>query len=509
MKRSVPITVAGLALAGGALAIAGAMGGAFVVAPKPAQAAEGACASLRAPGLFSHTAVTSAAMVAADPAKGMPAYCEVAAMVTPVAGSTIGVVVRLPESWNGKMLGLGGGGWAGNVRIEGAAPGLKTGYATVQTDGGHASTSPWETAWASNPESITDFAYRAIHQMTAVGKQVVVRYYGKPQSKAYYQGCSTGGRQGLMEVQRFPTDYDGVIAGAPVYNLLVQTSSVVRNHVFNAPGAGFTEEQLALVNRTVLKACDAKDGLVDGVIADPTACGWDPAELQCKPGAAAASDCLSESQVNALRTAYRGVQTIDGRTAAWPLAKGGEVGWSRFISTSNTTKDATNGGGLGGLRGPLLGDANFDMDKFDPDTNLATVRSSAFARAYEANDPTIGALVGRGGKLLMWHGWSDPGPSPIGTITYYKQVQSSVPAADSGVRLFMAPGVYHCGGGPGPDRIDLLSALDRWVQTGQAPQTLLATKADAKISRPLCAYPAVAHYKGAGDPDAATSFECR
>ena len=508
MKRSVPITAAGLALAASAFAAAGAMG-AFVAAPKSAHAAEGACASLRAPGLFRHTTVTSAAMVVADPAKGLPAYCEVTAVVTPVAGSNIGVVVRLPEAWNGKMLGLGGGGWAGNVRLDAAAPGLKTGYATAQTDGGHATTGPWDTAWASNPESITDFAYRAIHQMTAVGKLVVARYYGKPETKAYYQGCSTGGRQGLMEVQRFPDDYDGVIAGAPVYNLLVQTSAVIRDHVFTAPGAGFTAAQLSLVNRTVLGACDAKDGLADGVIADPGACAWDPAELQCKAGAAAGSDCLSEGQVNALRTAYRGVQTIDGRTAAWPLSRGGEVGWSLFISTSADKPDASNGGGLGGLAGPILGDPKFDMGKFDPDTDLAKVRSSAFAHAYEANDPTISTFVDRGGKLLMWHGLSDPGPSPVGTIAYYRQVESAVPAADSGVRLFLAPGVYHCGGGPGPDRMDLLGALDRWVQTGQAPQTLLATKADGKISRPLCAYPAEAHYKGAGDPDAAASFECR
>ena len=507
MKRSVSITAAGVALAGTALVAAGAAG-ALVAAPKPASAAVGACAALKAPGVYEHMSVTSAQMVAADAAKGLPAYCEVTAVISPAPGSKIGVVYRLPKDWNGKMLGLGGGGWAGNVRIESAAQGLKAGYATAQTDGGHASTGPWETAWASNPESIKDFAYRAIHLMTVAGKKVVVRYYGRRESRTYYQGCSTGGRQGLMEVQRFPADYDGVIAGAPVYNLLVQTSSVIRNHIFNAPGAGFTAEQLAMVNQAALKACDAKDGLADGVIADPRACGWDPGELQCKAGASGA-DCLSAAQVDALRSVYKGVQVVDGRTAAWPLSKGGELGWSRFISTSSTTADASNGGGLGGLRGPILGDPNFDMSKFDPDTDLARVRSSAFARAYEANDPAISAFTAHGGKLLMWHGWSDPGPSPIGTIAYYDQVRGAVPAAASDVRLFLAPGVYHCGGGPGPDQIDLLSAIDRWVQTGKAPSTLLATKAGARISRPLCAYPATQHYKGSGDPDDAASFECR
>ena len=506
MKRVAAFTIGGLTVA--ASAAAGLFGaGAIVAAPAPALAKADACAALTAPGLFGQTSVSSAKPVAADAAKGLPAYCEVTATVSPAAGSTIGVVYRLPVGWNGKMLGLGGGGWAGNVRIESATPGLKSGYATAQTDGGHGATGPWDTAWASNPEAITDFAYRAIHLMTEVGKEVVAKYYGKQETRAYFQGCSTGGRQGLMEVQRFPDDYDGVISGAPVYNLLVQTSSVVRNQILSAPGAGFTADQLKLVNDAVLKSCDAKDGLADGIITDPRACSWDPAELQCKPGAAGVA-CLSEGQVAALRSVYSGVQEIDGRQAAWPLSRGSELGWSRFIQTSTANPDASNGGGLGGLRGPILGDPNFDMAKFDHTVDLATVRSSAFARAYEANNPAIGAFT-KHGKLLMWHGWYDPGPSAIGTITYFRNVAGAAPDAADNVRLFLAPGVYHCGGGPGPDQFDLLGALDQWVKTGKPPQTLLATKVDAKISRPLCPYPAMPHYKGSGDPDAAASFECR
>jgi feruloyl esterase len=491
----------------GALAIASTPQAALAQ-PAPAAPASDACAALTASGLFDQTAVGSARMVAADAAKGTPAFCEVTATISPAAGSTIGVVYRLPEGWNGKLLGLGGGGWAGNVRIEEASEGLKRGYATLQTDGGHATTGPWDTAWASNPESVTDFAWRAIHMMTVVGKEVAAKYYGKAQTRTYYQGCSTGGRQGLMEVQRFPDDYDGVITGAPVYNLLVQTTAVVRNETFNSAGDGFTEEQLSLVNKAVLAACDAQDGLADGIVTDPRACGWDPAELQCKPGAAAGS-CLTDAQVNALRTLYRGVQEIDGRTVAWPLSKGSELGWSRFISISGSKGDPTNGGGLGGLRGPILGDPNFDLSKFNPDSDLARVMSSSFAKAYNADNPAIGDFTARGGKLLMWHGWYDPGPSAVGTIRYYDHVRGSVPGAQDSVRLFLAPGVYHCGGGPGPDRMDLLGAIDAWVQTGKAPETLLATKAGAKISRPLCPYPAMPHFKGSGDPDDAASFECR
>jgi feruloyl esterase len=505
MGRKGWLGLSGLAAAGLA---AIAVFGAGAPAPAAAQPQGGACAALTTAGLFKDTTVQSAVMVAPDAAKGTPAFCEVTAVVSPAANSRIGVVYRLPEGWNGKLLGLGGGGWAGNIRIETALGGLRRGYATLQTDGGHPGVSPWENSWAANPEAASDFSWRAIHLMTVVGKDVAGRYYGRPQDKTYYQGCSTGGRQGLMEVQRFPDDYDAVIAGAPVYNLLVQTSAVVRDQVFGAPGAGLSPEQMMMVNESVLAACDAKDGLADGVLADPRMCGWDPVELQCKPGQAAAS-CLSDAQVGALRAAYRGTQTIDGRVAAWPLAKGGEVGWSMFIPTSGKTPDATGGGGMSSLGKIITGDPNFDMSKFDPSQDLPRIMSSSFAREYNADNPAIGAFIKRGGKLLMWHGWSDPGPSPVGTITYYEQVRGSAIGADKSVRLFLAPGVYHCGGGPGPDKMDLLGAIDAWVKTGQAPQTILATKADAKISRPLCAYPAVAHYKGSGDPDAASSFECR
>ena len=488
-----------------ALCLAGAAGSQPVAG---AAAPGGACAALKAPGLFADTTVQDAHAVAADAGKGLPGYCELSAVISPVQGSAIGVVYRLPEGWNGKLLGLGGGGWAGNLRIESAAEGLKRGYATLQTDGGHPTTSVWDTAWAANPESITDFAYRAIHLMTVVGKQAAAKYYGRPQDKTYYQGCSTGGRQGLMEAQRFPDDYDGEITGAPVYNLLVQTSAVIRNQTFALIGSGVTADQLKLVNDAVLKACDGADGLEDGVIADPSRCAWDPSQVQCKPGELPGPGCLSLAQVEAVRRAYTGVKLSDGSVAAWPMARGGEVGWPVFMQISSSTRDSSNGGGFGGLRGPLLGDPNFDMSTFSAERDVPKVRASDFAKAYEANDPKLSAFTAHGGKLLMWHGWSDPGPSPVGTITYYNQVRASTPAAKTGVRLFMAPGVYHCGGGPGPDRIDLLTALDQWVTTGVPPATLIATKTSSKLSRPLCPYPQVALYKGAGDPDDAASFSC-
>ena len=491
----------------GAVAALGFEGAGLGARPAMAQAPGGAeaCSGLQASGLFKDTTVSSAQMVAAD--KGRPAYCEVTGVISPEARSHIGVVYRLPEGWNGKLLGLGGGGWAGNTRIETADQGLKRGYATLQTDAGHSAANVWDTSWASNPAAATDFAYRAMHLMTVVGKDVAARYYGHRQSKTYYQGCSTGGRQGLMEVQRYPADYDAASIGAPVYNLLVQTSAMVRDQTFAAPGAGFTPEQLNMVQKKALGACDAKDGAEDGVIADPRKCAWDPASIQCKPGQSG-DECLSASQVQSLRSAYSGVALPNGQRASWPLAKGGEAGWPIFLQINASRPDATNGGGMGSLGKVITGDETFSLESFRPATDVARIRSSDFARQYEANDPKIAPFLKRGGKLLVWHGWSDSGPSPVGTIAYFDKVRQANPESGQSARLFLLPGVYHCGGGPGPDKVDFLGVLDDWSKTGKAPATLLATKDKTPVSRPICAYPQVAVYQGHGDQDSASSFIC-
>lgn len=470
------------------------------------------CGSLQSAS-FTHTQVVAAKAVPANAGSAMPAFCEVQATISAVKGSSIGVVYRLPQPWNGKMLGLGGGGWAGNIQLNTATPGLKAGYATAQTDAGHAIPARFEDVWrpdlwGSNPEAMTDFQYRAIHLMTTVGKEVVAKYYGRAHSKAYFHGCSTGGRQGLMEVQRYPEDYDGVVSMAPVYSLTVQTSAVVRDNVLGAPGATLTAAQLAKVNEASLKACDARDGVTDQLLADPRQCTWDPAQMQCAASQSDAS-CLTPAQVNSLRTLYSGVKTKEGRFVAWPLSRGSEASWARFIGLSGYASDATHGGGLGKLVGPVFGDASFDLAKFEPDKHFDTLRKSAFAKAYEADDANISAFLRRGGKLLLWHGWNDPGPSPWLTIDYFERVKKAVPAASSSVRLFLSPGVEHCAGGPGLDRFDAVAALDAWVQTGKAPEILLTTKEKPKMSRPVCAFPVMARYKGSGDPNEAASFECK
>jgi len=508
MKRATLLALAA-AFGGSAMVAVGAAG--MLAAPraaeaKPAKLKPAACAALAKPGLFDQTTVSSAVAVAGDADKGLPAYCEVTAVISPTPGSKIGVVYRLPAAWNGKVLGLGGGGWAGDVKLIAAIEGLQRGYATLQTDAGHDPANLWNSTWSADPDMATDFAFRGVHLMTVVGKQVAVKYYGQAQSKAYFQGCSTGGRQGLMEVQRFPDDYDGVIAAAPVYNLTVQTTAVLRDNILTQPGGRLTTAALSLVNKAVLKACDAKDGLEDGIVADPRACDWDPAEIQCKDGQSG-DDCLSKGQAATLQAVYTGVQNFDGRVAAWPLSRGGELGWSVFLPTGEAKTDVS-GGGMSGLRATIFGDPNYDLSKFDQDADLASVMTSPFGRAYNADNPAISAFTGHGGKLLMWHGWYDPGPSPLATIRYYSQVKGTVADAGSSVRLFVAPGVSHCGGGPGPDKIDILAALDAWVSTGQAPDSVIAAKPKAGISRPLCAYPMKAVYKGSGDPNDAGSFAC-
>ncbi len=465
------------------------------------------CASLADGQWLSNATVGSAKWVAADAAKALPGYCEVQAVLTPAAGSTIGVVYRLPDNWNGKLLGLGGGGWAGNVRPETAAEGLKRGYATAQTDGGHTSTSPWDTTWATNPAAVTDFAYRAIHEMTDAGKKAVQFYYGRAHSKAYFQGCSTGGRMALMEAQRFPTDYDGIISGAPVYSLQVQTTSILRNQVFAKPGAAFSPAQLKLVQDAAVNACDAKDGLKDGLIASPTTCAWKPAALACKSGQSGDS-CLAPAQVAALDTLYAGIKAPDGNWAMFPLSKGGEAGWTAFIATGGGA-DQTRGGGMIGLS-PLIFGRQIDQASFSAATDVPAARASAFAKQYEAIDPDLAKFVAHGGRLILWHGESDPGPSTVGSSDYYKAAQRAAPdAAKDGVRLFMALGVSHCGGGPGADRPDTLTALETWVEKGQAPATLIATKADGSLTRPLCPYPAAAQYRGNGDTNDPKSYTCK
>lgn len=458
------------------------------VARDPAEA----CAELPGTTAFPGMQVTDVTYLAAE--ASLPDRCEVHGIIRPEPGSEIGVVYRLPRDWNGKLLALGGGGWMGNTTLQAASQGLTQGYATLQTDAGHTTGTGFDASpWALNPDGtanqpkLEDFSHRAIHLMTQQGKQVIASHYGRPATRAYYQGCSTGGRMGLMEVQRYPEDFDGVIAGAPVHTLQTQTSAQLRSLAFAAPGARLDPAHLELIHGAVMKACDARDGAADGVLRDPRTCDFDPGVLQCARGASGAS-CLTPAQVNAVRKVYAGQNADDGSVAAFPLEKGGEKGWVRFVPATEPGDPHTNSGGLHALRGPLLDDPLFALDRFTPN-DVPRLRASWLGRTYEANDPGIGAFTARGGKLLLWHGLNDPGPSARATVDYFEAVRAAVPEAAGSVRLFLAPGVAHCGGGEGPDRVDWLAALDNWVEKGVAPEQLPATKAGSDLAWNLCAYP--------------------
>jgi feruloyl esterase len=435
----------------------------------------------------------------------MPGYCEVSATLRPVAGSNIGVVYRLPEKWNGKLYGTGGGGWIGNVALQTVSEALRRGYATMQTDGGHPIGDVWDNSWAADDEQARDFSYRAIHEMTVTGKRLTARWYRKPHSRAYYLGCSTGGRMGLMEAQRYPADYDAIVAGAPVYTLQTQTSSVLRTNVFSKSG-GFSPADLKLAETAALAACDANDGLKDGLINDPRQCTWNPATIQCS--GAKTDSCLSAPQVQALQTLYAGIRAPGGQWAMLPMSRGGESSWSFFVATDGKGNDPTKGGGLIGLEPVIFPGRKVDWANFSPETDVPHVRASAFAAIYEAKDTDLSAFFGRGGKLLMWHGENDAGPSPVGSNDYARAVIAANPQAVSQYRHFLAPGVGHCAGGAGADVLPLLEMVEQWDQTGHAPDVLVGTKRDGSLTRPHCAWPNVARFKGTGEANDPASWQC-
>lgn len=471
------------------------------------------CGAIATAPALADTTVLSAQSVAADAQRRTPAFCEARVAISPVPGSRITAVYRLPATWNGKILGIGGGGFAGNLGLDAAAEGLSRGYAVVQNDLGHPSPGALDPSFAitkdgePNTEAIIDFGHRATHAATAVGKQLISRFYGRTIARAYWQGCSTGGRQGLAEVQRYPDDYDGVIAGAPVYTPLVYSNAILRVQAFHArPQANLLPAQVPLIQKAVLAACDAKDGVADGILTDPRTCTWDPGELACK--GATSAECLTSAQVETVRRVYTGVKTKDGHFAAMPLMRGGESDWvTRMVGTEAQPL------GLNAMLGaPFMAyivkhDPSYDIMTFDPERDMAALNSGLATQVHQ-QDADISRFVGRGGKLLLWHGFNDPGPSPLSTVAYLDAVQKQVPAAADSVRLFLAPGVLHCGGGAGPDRFDLLTALEQWVERGTTPASITATKANSSLSRPLCAYPQVARYKGAGDTNDAASFQC-
>jgi len=436
----------------------------------------------------------------------LPAHCRVAVTLKPTADSQIEMELWMPaENWNGKFLAVGNGGWAGNIQTDAIATGLRRRYATASNDTGHKGGSA--SFAAGHPEKVIDFGYRSMHEMAVQSKTLVQAFYKRGPQLSYYQGCSTGGRQGMMEAQRYPEDFDAIIAGAPVYNQVHLNVSQVSLQVgmLKDPSKLVPAAKVTLFANAVVAACDANDGVKDNIVSEPRSCKFDPSVLLCKDGDAA--DCLTRAQVENAKSAYLPVKTSKGEAVYPGHSAGFESGW----------RIPTAGQALNPLFGDMprfVGrqDANWDVMTFDLDTDLALAMKNG--GVVEANDPDLAKFKARGGKLLLYHGWADPGPAPENTINYFEAVKGKLGAKqDDWMRLFLLPGVGHCGGGVGPDQADFLGAIESWRESGKAPEQIIATRGAGRggqtpMSRPLCPFPQVARYSGSGSTDDAANFRC-
>jgi len=438
----------------------------------------------------------------------VPAFCRVAVTATPTPDSDIKVEVWLPdaEKWNGKLLGTDNGGFSGAINYAALANAITKGYAAVGTDTGHSGDQM--DFGVGHPEKIVDWAYRSIHEMTVIAKSVVERGTGRPASRSYFSGCSTGGQQALSEAQRYPADYDGIVAGDPGNNRINLIYGFLWSWLAtHGPGGApiLPSAKLPAMARAAVAACDKNDGLEDGLIGDPRSCRFDPAVLTC---AGAESDaCLTPAQIEAAKKVYAGARNARTGEQLYPgWAPGSEAGWGSYITNP---KEPVR---IGLFRGWVFSNPSWDPRAFDWDKDVATV-NAAFPQ-LNAMATDLGAFKARGGKLIMYTGLADPVSVPFDTINYYESVAAAMggmPATQTFFRFFAAPGMAHCGGGTGPNTFDALAALDAWVEKGTAPDSIPASHAtEGRVdrTRPLCAYPAVARYNGTGSIDEAANFTC-
>ena len=497
---------------------------AFALAGAVCALAQTPCESLKTLSL-PNTTVTAAEAVAAGPYRApgqaeagaprglglqMPAYCRVAAVIKPAPDSDIRIEVWLPAAdWNGKFQAVGNGGWAGVISFAAMAQAVVDHYATASTDTGHMGGDASFTL--GHPDKVIDFAYRAVHEMTVQSKKIVEAYYGREPRLSYWNGCSTGGRQGLMEAQRYPADFDGIIAGAPAnYHLHLHAAQMeLETSILKNKEAFLGQAQRALLNQAVMQACDALDGVKDGLLEDPHKCHFDPAALACKDGQTAG--CLTAPQIATAKRIYAGARTKEGKLIFPGLEEGGELGWRNI--GAGTEPAAIS---MGSFRYLTFQDPNWDWRTFDLDRDTALADQKA--GFIDAVDPDLQPFRDRGGKLLLYHGWSDQGISPENTINYYSEVIEKLGPNEDGpnggawIRLFMVPGMQHCGGGPGPNQFNMIGAMERWREEGRAPQQILAehvTNNRVDMTRPLCPYPQTAQYSGVGSTNDAANFVCK
>jgi len=443
----------------------------------------------------------------------MPAHCRVEGILdrrTGVGGKQYGIrfALALPDNWNGRFLFQGGGGLNGSVNppigqvASGDAPAIIRGFAVVSTDTGHQG-SVFDGSFFEDQQAALDFYYVANGRVTVLAKQLITRYYGRAPEKSYFTGCSTGGREAMVMSQRYPTYFDGIVAGAPAMitghsNMALAFMESIFSRGGKKPSEFLSEADRKLVVDSLLAACDELDGIKDGMIFNTRACKFDPVKLACKDGQTAG--CLGREQAEALKIAFEGPKTSRGRQAypGFPFDPG--IG---------------DRGGLPGLlHGPRIPVPVERPAAFDVDAELEKVESDVNARIGDSTWTNLSTFAGRGGKLIFFHGMADPWFSALATLGYYERLQAAGggrAAVENWSRLFLVPGMAHCGGGSAAlDRFDMLTAIVDWVEKGQAPEKVIATgRTFPGRSRPLCPYPKYAHYKGSGDPNDASSYICR
>jgi Tannase and feruloyl esterase len=452
------------------------------------------------------------------PPPEVPSFCRVSGVIAP--DNHFEVWLPMKDAWNGRFEMVGGGGLAGVISYGAMIPNINAGYVTASTDTGHVAS---DYTWLRDPAKVVDYGYRSVHETTVKAKALLAAFYAKPADYNYFNGCSTGGRQGLMEAQRYPDDYDGIVSGAPV-NWFVNTHVAqlwMERAAQSSPAARLTPENLATITKAVMAQCDMLDGVKDNLLTDPRSCKFDPGTLLCKKGQK--DGCLTAEQIDTVKKIYEGpVNPTTGEHLWVGMEPGGESpmdfihGWTFQVS----------GDGPADIPKHYFGDMvfqddNWDWKTFDFDKDVKTVDERT-GQILNAIDPNLDAFSSHGGKLIIYHGWSDPLIFPKGTVRYYEEVvdhekakgaDDPIAATRANTRLFMVPGMGHCRGGPeATDQFDMQSAVEAWVEKGQAPEKIIAAHkysgGQPDRTRPLCPYPEVAKYDGQGDTEKAESFSC-
>ena len=459
--------------------------------------------------------ITEAAPVPAATTGAVRApHCRVLGVI----GTEIHFALLLPDEWNRKFVMGGGGGFVYRIDNQASAV-VNAGYATVGTDTGHQAASVTDAAWAlNNLERQVNFGYLGVHRTAEVAKAIIRSYYGSSSARSYFSGCSNGGRQAMMEAQRFPEDFDGIVAGAPAYDFTAIGAQFIKDIRAAFPDPRNITEPISIatlkaVEAQVVQKCDALDGVKDGLIEDPRSCTVDVAALTG----------VTDPQRALLKAIYAETRNRDGVIyPAQPAGGEGEMaGWALWITGVNPQMMAASkspslryGFGTEMFKYLVFNDPSFDYTRYD----LSTYKkdTALAATVLNATDPNLDAFKNRGGKLLLWHGWSDPALTALASVKYYEQVHARDAKAGDYFRMFMMPGVLHCAGGPGPDTVDWAAAIDEWVEKGKAPERIVAQKrggvgtaATVARTRPLCPYPQRAVYSGSGSTDDAASFACR